>query len=235
MRVPPSHCAREGVANYTIMLMLMATRKMNQIMLRAAAQDYSLPGKMGRDLSGCTVGVIGAGKIGRTVLRHLAGFGCRRLAYDLYPSEEPGVEFVPLDTLLAESDVISLHLNATPENYHLIDAAAIAKMKRGALLINTARGTLIDPEALVAGLESGQIGGAGLDVVEEETDICYYNRCGEPNANRELALLRSFPNVIVSPHTAFYTDVNVASMVESAFEATAHFAAGETEPNEVAL
>ena len=235
MRVSHSHYPPEGVANYTIMLMLMATRKMNQIMLRAAAQDYSLPGKMGRDLSGCTVGVIGAGKIGRTVLRHLAGFGCRRLAYDLYPSEEPGVEFVPFDTLLAESDVISLHLNATPENHHLIDAAAIAKMKRGALLINTARGTLIDPEALVAGLESGQIGGAGLDVVEEETDICYYNRCGEPIANRELALLRSFPNVIVSPHTAFYTDVNVASMVESAFEATAHFAAGEAEPNEVAL
>ena len=180
MRVSHSHYPPEGVANYTIMLMLMASRKMNQIMLRAAAQDYSLPGKMGRDLSGCTVGVIGAGKIGRTVLRHLAGFGCRRLAYDLYPAEEPGVEFVPLDTLLAESDVISLHLNATPVNHHLIDAAAIAKMKRGALLINTARGTLIDPEALVAGLESGQIGGAGLDVVEEETDICYYNRCGEP-------------------------------------------------------
>ena len=237
LRVSHSHYPPEGVANYAIMLMLMATRKMNQIMLRAAAQDYSLQGKMGRDLSDCTVGVIGAGKIGRTVLRHLAGFGCRLLAYDLYPQPEAGVkaEYVDLDTLYAQSDVITLHLNATPENHHLIDAAAIARMKDGVLLINTARGTLIDPDALVRGLESGKIGGAGLDVVEDETGICYYNRCGEALNNRELALLRSFPNVIVSPHTAFYTDVNVASMVKSVFEAVDHFAAGVPEPNEVRL
>ena len=237
LRVSHSHYPPEGVANYTIMLMLMATRKMNQIMLRAAAQDYSLQGKMGRDLSNCTVGVIGAGKIGRTVLRHLAGFGCRLLAYDLYPQPEAGVpaEYVSLDTLYAESDVITLHLNATPDNYHLIDAAAIAKMKDGVILVNTARGTLIEPDALVAGLESGKVGGAAVDVVEDEAGICYYNRCGEPLPNRELALLRSYPNVIVSPHTAFYTDVNVASMVQSVFEAVAHFVNGEPEPNEVKL
>ena len=225
------------MANYTIMLMLMATRKMNQIMLRAAAQDYSLPGKMGRDLSDCTVGVIGTGKIGRTVIRHLAGFGCKILAYDLYPADEVRAlaEYVPLEELYARSDVITLHLNATPENRHLIDAGAIAQMKDGALLINTARGTLIDPDALIEGLESGKLGGAGLDVVEDENGLCYYNRCGEALANRELNLLRSFPNVIVSPHTAFYTDVNVASMVQSAFEATAAFAAGEDYPCEVRL
>lgn len=237
LRVSHSHYPPEGVANYTIMLMLMATRKMNQIMVRAAAQDYSLPGKMGRDLSACTVGVIGTGKIGRTVIRHLAGFGCKILAYDLYPADEVRAlaEYVPLEELYARSDVITLHLNATPENHHLIDAAAIAKMKDGALLINTARGTLIDPDALIQGLEQGKLGGAGLDVVEDENGICYYNRCGEALANRELNLLRSFPNVIVSPHTAFYTDVNVASMVQSAFEATAAFAAGEDYPCEVRL
>ena len=237
MRVSHSHYPPEGVANYTIMLMLMATRKMNQIMLRAAAQDYSLPGKMGKDLSGCTVGVIGTGKIGRTVIKHLSGFGCKVLAYDLYPNDEVCrmAEYVDLDTLYAESDVITLHLNATPANHHLIDGAAIAKMKPGVILINTARGTLIEPDALVNGLESGKIGGAGLDVVEEETGICYYNRAGEAMANRELALLRSFPNVIVSPHTAFYTDVNVASMVQSAFEAVDNFAHGREEPNEVKL
>ena len=119
MRVSHSHYPPEGVANYTIMLMLMATRKMNQIMLRAAAQDYSLPGKMGRDLSNCTGGVIGTGKIGRTVIRHLSGFGCRILAYGLYPNGEVcnTAEYVDLDTLYAESDVITLHLNATPENH----------------------------------------------------------------------------------------------------------------------
>ena len=232
-----SHYPPEGVANYTIMLMLMATRKMNQIMLRAAAQDYSLQGKMGRDLSNCTVGVIGTGKIGSTVIRHLAGFGCKLLAYDLHPCDEVRslAEYVPLDELYARSDVITLHLNATPENRHLIDDSAIAQMKPGTLLINTARGTLIDPDALVRGLESGKLGGAGLDVVENENGLCYYNRCGEALPNRELNLLRSFPNVIVSPHTAFYTDVNVASMVQCAFEATAAFAAGKPYSCEVAL
>ena len=237
LRVSHSHYPPEGVANYTIMLMLMATRKMNQIMLRAAAQDYSLQGKMGRDLSNCTVGVIGTGKIGSTVIRHLAGFGCKLLAYDLHPCDEVRslAEYVPLDELYARSDVITLHLNATPENRHLIDDSAIAQMKPGTLLINTARGTLIDPDALVRGLESGKLGGAGLDVVEDENGLCYYNRCGEALPNRELNLLRSFPNVIVSPHTAFYTDVNVASMVQSAFEATAAFAAGKPYSCEVAL
>ena len=199
MRVSHSHYPPEGVANYTIMLMLMATRKMNQIMLRAAAQDYSLPGKMGHDLSGCTVGVIGTGKIGSTVIRHLSGFGCMILAYDLYPSDavRPYADYVPLEELYARSDVITLHL--------------------------------------LQGLESGKLGGAGLDVVEDENGICYYNRCGEALPNRELNLLRSYPNVIISPHTAFYTDVNVASMVQSAFEAVADFAAGRPNPCEVRL
>ena len=220
MRVSHSHYPPEGVANYTIMLMLMATRKMNQIMLRAAAQDYSLPGK-----------------IGSTVIRPLSGFGCKILAYDLYPSDavRAYADYVSLEELYARSDVITLHLNATAENHHLIDADAIAKMKDGVLLINTARGTLIDPDALLQGLESGKLGGAGLDVVEDENGICYYNRCGEALPNRELNLLRSYPNVIISPHTAFYTDVNVASMVQSAFEAVADFAAGRPNPCEVRL
>ena len=237
LRVSHSHYPPEGVANHTIMLMLMSTRKMNQIMLRAAAQDYSLPGKMGKDLSNCTVGVIGTGKIGSTVIRHLAGFGCKILAYDLYPSDEVRTyaQYVSLEELYAQSDVITLHLNATAENYHLIDAAAIEKMKNGAILINTARGTLIDPDALIHGLESGKLGGAGLAVVEDESGICYYNRAGEALPNRELNLLCSFPNVIISPHTAFYTDVNVASMVQSAFEAVADFAAGRDNPCEVRL
>lgn len=237
MRVTHSHYPPEGVANYAIMLMLMCTRRMNQIMLRAAVQDYSLPGKMGRDISNCTVGVIGTGKIGRTVLEHLRGFGCKLLAYDLYPNEavKEYAEYVTLDELYARSDIITLHTNATAENHHLIDAEAIAKMKEGVILVNTARGTLIDPDALIAGLESGHIGGAGLDVVEDESGIYYYNRMGEALHNRELNLLRSFPNVIVSPHTAFYTDVNVASMVGSAFEVVDDLSHGRANPCEVKL
>ena len=170
MRVAHSHYPPEGVANYAIMLMLMCTRKMNQTMLRAAAQDYTLPGKMGKDLSNCTVGVIGTGKIGRTVIAHLQGFGCKILAYDLYQSDEVAqmAEYVPLDELYARSDVITLHTNATAENHHLINAESLAKMKDGMLIVNTARGALIDEEALIAALESGKVYAAGLDVVSTE-------------------------------------------------------------------
>ena len=237
MRISHSHYPPEGVANYTIMLILMCTRKMNQIMLRANVQDYSLPGKMGRDISDCTVGVIGTGKIGQTVVRNLSGFGCKMLAYDLYPNDavKKYADYVTLDELYARSDVITLHTNATAENHHLINADAIAKMKDGVLLVNTARGTLIDPDALVTGLECGKIGGAGLDVIEDETGICYYNRMGEAIPSRELNLLRSYPNVILSPHTAFYTDVNVANMVKSPFEALDAYAHGRPYAGEVQL
>ena len=131
-----------GVANFAIMLMLMSLRKAGHILKRGEAQDYSLQGKIGRDISTCTVGVIGTGRIGRTVLQHLSGFGCRLLAYDLYPNAEVKkiAEYVPLETLLAESDVITLHTNATEENHHLIDTKAIETMKPGVTIINTARG-----------------------------------------------------------------------------------------------
>ena len=237
LRISHSHYPPEGVANYAIMLMLMCTRKMNQTMLRAAAQDYTLPGKMGKDLSNCTVGVIGTGKIGRTVIAHLQGFGCKILAYDLYQSDEVAqmAEYVPLDELYARSDVITLHTNATAENHHLINAESLAKMKDGVLIVNTARGALIDEEALIAALESGKVGGAGLDVVEEENDLVYFNRAGAALPHRTMNILRSMPNVIVSPHNAFYTDVNVASMVRSGFEELTDFAAGRSNPCEVPL
>ena len=237
MRISHSWYPPAGVADYAIMLMLMCNRKVGQILRRADAQDYSLSGKMGRDISGCTVGVIGTGKIGQTVIRHLSGFGCKILAYDLYPNDavRQYADYVTLDELYAQSDIITLHTNATAENHHLINAGALAKMKDGVLLVNTARGTLIDPDALIAGLESGKIGGAGLDVIEDETGIYYYNRMGQAIQNRELNLLRSYPNVIVSPHTAFYTDVNVASMVQSPFEALDAYAHGQPYAGEVQL
>ena len=225
MRVAHSHYPPEGVANYAIMLMLMCTRKMNQTMLRAAAQDYTLPGKMGKDLSNCTVGVIGTGKIGRTVIAHLQGFGCKILAYDLYQSDEVAqmAEYVPLDELYARSDVITLHTNATEENHHLIDAKAIETMKPGVTIINTARGKLIDSDALIAGLESGKIGAAGLDVLENENGLYYYNRMGDVIQNPELAVLRSMPNVILTDHTAFYTHEDVESMVRGVLESAVAF------------
>ena len=237
MRVSNVGYTPNGVANYAIMLMLMATRRMGHILKRAELQDYSLKDKMGRDLSACTVGVIGAGKIGRTVLKHLSGFGCKLLAYDVYhsPEAEALAEFVPLEELYARSDVITLHTNATAENHHLLDARAFGKMKDGVVIVNTARGSLIDSDALIDALESGRVGAAALDVLENENGLYYYNRAGDVLQNRELAMLRSFPNVIVSPHTAFYTDEDVASMVEGAFEALHCFAAGIPTDHEVSL
>ena len=214
-----------GVANFSIMLILMSLRKAGHILKRGEVQDYSLHGKIGRDISTCTVGVIGTGRIGRTVLQHLSGFGCRLLAYDLYPNEDVKkiAEYVPLETLLRECDVITLHTNATEENHHLIDAKAIEIMKPGAVIVNTARGKLIDSDALIAGLESGKLGGAALDVLENENGLYYYNRMGDVIPNSELAALRSMPNVILTDHTAFYTEEDVECMVRGVLESAVAF------------
>lgn len=206
--------APETVADYSIMLMLMCCRNICHILERSKVQDYTLKGKMGRDICDCTVGVIGAGQIGRTVIKHLSNFGCRILAYDLYPNEETAqmAEYVSLDELYAQSDIITLHAPATAENYHLLNAEAFAKMKQDVIIINTARGTLIDTAALIETVESGKISHAALDVLEQENGLYYANRMGEPISNRDLAILRSFPNVILSPHTAFYTEKVVRDM-----------------------
>lgn len=206
--------APETVADYSIMLMLMCCRNICHILERSKVQDYTLKGKMGRDISDCTVGVIGAGQIGRTVIKHLSMFGCRILAYDLYPNEETAqiAEYVSLDELYAQADIITLHAPATADNYHLLNADAFAQMKDDVIVINTARGTLIDTNALIEAIENGKIGHAALDVLEQENGLYYANRMGDPIPNRDLAILRSFPNVILSPHTAFYTEKVVRDM-----------------------
>lgn len=212
---PPS-----GVANYAIMLMMMACRKAELILRMAGMQNYSLKGKIGRDISNCTIGVIGTGKIGATVIRHLSSFGCRILAYDLHqnPSVQEIAEYVSLDQLFAEADIITLHTNANDSNYHLLNEQAFSKMKKGVIIVNTARGKLIDTEALVHALEDGQVGGAALDVLEHEDGLYYYDRTGEVISNPYLSILRSYPNVILSPHTAFYTMEDVDDMVKGCFE-----------------
>ena len=226
-----------GVANYAILLMMMASRRIVNILKRAELQDYSLKGKMGRDLSSLTVGVIGTGRIGRTVIEHLSGFGCRILAYDLYQNDavKAHATYVDLDTLYAQCDILTLHTNATAENHHLICDASIEKMKPGMILVNTARGKLIDSDALIRGLNSGKIGAAALDVIEKENGLYYYNRMGDTIDNTELSVLRSYPNVILSPHTAFYTDEDVESMVLGCFESVDAFANGKETSHDVGL
>ena len=221
-----------SVADYAIMMMIMGLRRMPHIMERANIQDYTLKGKIGRELPDCTVGVIGTGRIGRTVIRHLSGFGCKMLAYDLYENEEVKqyAEYTDLDTLLKNSDVITLHAPATDDNYHMIDAAAIEKMKQDVVIINCARGALMDTDALIDGIESGKVGFAGLDVVEHESGLYYFNRMGEPLHNPRLAILRSYSNVLVSPHTAFYTEEAVANMAENSIIGAMKYMNGEDTP-----
>lgn len=218
-----------GVADYAILLMLACIRRLPHILKRAELQDYSLVNKLGRDFTACTVGVMGTGRIGTTVLQHLSGFGCRLLAYDVHENEtaKKFAQYVNLDTLLAESDIITLHMNANDANYHIINSQAIDKMKDGAYIINTARGKLVDSAALIRGIHTGKLGGAALDVVEFENGLYYYNLMGEVMINPKLAILRSFPNVILSPHTAFYTAEDVCDMVEGNFRSCWEFGTGK--------
>ena len=222
-----------GVADYAVMLILMTIRKMKRIMERTNIQDYSLKGIQGRELKDLTVGVIGTGRIGRTVLQNLSGFGCRRIAYDPFRNQEveqAGVPYVTLDEMWRRADVISLHAPLTDDNYHMIDQEAISRMKDGVMIINTARGGLIDSQALICGIESGKIGGAGLDVVENEFGLYYYDHKSDILNNRELAVLRGFPNVTVSHHMAFYTDDCVETVVRDSLLGCKCFAEGKENP-----
>ncbi len=222
----------EGVADYTIMLMLMCIRKMKRIMQRAEIQDFSLKGNEGRELHNFTVGVIGTGRIGQTVIKQLRGFGCKILAYDPFENEavKENATYVPLEALLSESDLITLHAPLFEENFHLINEESIAKMKDGVVIINTARGGLIDSKALIAGIESGKIAAAGLDVVEQEFGLYYNDLKSEVLENRDLAILRSFPNVIVTPHMAFYTDNAIEGMVKNSLLSCKCFMEGKENP-----
>ncbi|MNC29065.1 D-specific alpha-keto acid dehydrogenase [compost metagenome] len=215
IRVSNATYAPEGVADYTIMLMLMASRQMKRIMERAHIQDFSLDGIQGKDFARMTIGVIGTGRIGQTVIRHLSGFGNPLLAYSLSESEEVKryARYVSLEELLRQSDLITLHAPVDESNYHMINADTIPKMKRGVILVNTARGALIDTKALMDGIESGQIGAAALDVIEDETSLYYHDLKSKVLSHRDLAVLRSYPNVIVTPHMAFYTNQSVQDMV----------------------
>lgn len=225
MKVANISYSPNSVANYAIMLMLMSCRNITHILERTKLQDYTLKGKIGKELSISTVGVIGTGKIGRTVIEHLQGFGCKILAYDKYPNAELAkiVEYVELDTLLGESDILTLHAPLTEETYHLIDEQSIAKMKDGVILINTARGGLIDTTALINGLDQHKIGYAALDVLEKEDGLYYFDRMNEPIGNHELAILNAYPNVIITPHTAFYTTQAVSDMVENSIKGIVAF------------
>ncbi len=209
-----------SVADFAIMLMLMVLRNVKPTLLRYAGGDYTVSGLRGRELPELTVGVLGAGRIGSTVIKHLQGFGCRVLYWSRTrkPELESLAEYRELDGLLAESDVLSLHLAAVPETLHLLDRDRIFSMKPGAVLINTARGTLVDSEALIEALEQGHLSGAGLDVFDGDRTIYYRDFKNTPVHHRQMAILNAMPNVLMLPHIAYYTDRAVEDMVVHSVE-----------------
>ena len=206
-----------GVAEYTVMGILAAVRRLKEVLARTAVSDFTFEGLMSRQLRDLTVGIIGAGSIGKAVMRDLSGFGC----HIMYSSRHRNVQadeygmFVPLDELLRTSDVVSLHLELNDDTRHIIDSDALQSMKDGALIVNTARGPLIDTEALIKSLESGHLGGAFIDVVEGEFGL-YYNDCrGTDLSNHPIKVLGSMPNVILTHHMAFYYDAAIRDMVRN--------------------
>lgn len=204
-----------AVADYTIMLILMGCRRFKYLTMRTIAQDYGLEARIGKDLSDSTVGLIGGGPIGKAVARRLSGFGCRILIYDRHKDEETGkiAEYADFDTVIKTSDIISLHLAGRPENKHIINADTFDRMKEGVHIINTARGLLMDTEALIDNIENGKVGFAGLDVIENEIGRYYYDHGDEVLTNRQISIINGFPNAFVLPHMAFYTEAAVRDMV----------------------
>ncbi|MFF2014134.1 D-isomer specific 2-hydroxyacid dehydrogenase family protein [Streptomyces sp. NPDC058195] len=209
----------DSVADYTVMMLLMAVRHAKSTVRRADVHDYRLHDVQGKDLRDLTVGVVGTGRIGTAVMERLRVFGCRILAYGNRAGEsgesgDPGGE-VSLDELLRSSDVVTLHAPLNAETHHLLDRERIQRMKPGAFVVNTGRGALIDTTALVAALEDGRLGGVALDVVEGEEGVFYADRRNAPIDSKPLLRLQEMPNAFISPHTAYYTDRALSDMVEN--------------------
>jgi len=216
----------EGVAEFALMLMLMTIRKARSIEHRFYGQDYTLNGLLGKQLSGLTVGIIGAGNIGMALIRLLEGFRCRVMVYSPGRSRElPAyAEYASLNDVLSCSDIISLHAPSNDSTFHMLGKNEFSAMKDGVVIINTARGALIDTEAAIDALENGKIGAMGLDVIEDEFDLVYYDRREEILHKKPLYLLRSYPNVTMTHHMAFYTEQTIETMVRDSLRgAHCHF------------
>jgi D-specific alpha-keto acid dehydrogenase len=215
----------DSVGDYTLMLMLMAVRHAKSTIRRADVHDYRLHEVRGRELRDLTVGVIGTGRIGSAVMDRLRGFGCRILAYDVR-STTTAADYVPLDELLRLSDIVTLHTPLTSETHHLLNRRRIGQMKHGAVVINTGRGALLDTEALLPALADGRLGGAALDVLEGEEGIFYADYSNKPLESGPLARLQEMPNVLISPHIAYYTDHALRDTVENSITNCLEFERG---------
>jgi D-lactate dehydrogenase len=207
-----------AVAEHAAALILTLNRKTHRAYARVREGNFALEGLLGFDLHGRTVGLIGVGRIGLVMGRIMSGFGCRVIAHDPEPNPELealGGRYASFEELLASSDIISLHCPLTPRTRHLIDAAALERMKRGVMLINTSRGAVVDTRAMIDGLKSGRIGYLGLDVYEEEGDLFFEDLSDQPIQDDVFARLLTFPNVLITGHQAFFTAEALQAIAET--------------------
>lgn len=231
LRVPAY--SPESVAEHAAALLLAVNRKLHRAYDRTRDFNFNINGLSGCVLSGKTAGVIGTGKIGQCFIRICKGLGMKILACDPYPLKDAGFEYAPLERLLAQSDVISLHCPLTPQTKHILNRDAFARMKKGVFIINTSRGGLIDSQALLDALNEGRVRGAGLDVYEEESAYFYQDRSEAPLEDNTLALLLTRPNALITSHQAFLTEEALQSIAETTLANLDAFFAGERLENEV--
>ena len=225
-----------SVAEHAVGMMLALNRKLHRAHARTREGNFSLDGLLGFDMHGRTAAIVGTGKIGEVAAKILYGFGCSLLAYDVQPNpecEKLGVKYLPLEEVLAQGDIITLHCPLTPQTKHLIDAAAVDRMKPGVMVINTSRGALIDTRAAIAGLKSGKIGYLGLDVYEEEAELFFEDQSQRAIADDIFARLITFPNVLITGHQAFFTREALSRIAETTIANIQDFADGSKCANEV--
>jgi D-lactate dehydrogenase len=219
----------EAVAEHAAALILALNRRICRAHARVREGNFALDGLLGFDLHGKTVGVVGTGQIGLAFARIMRGFGCAVLAFDPCPSDAAagiGVRYVAMEELLAASDIVSLHCPLTEATRHLIDAAALARMKPGAMLVNTSRGAILDTRAVIGALKSGRLGYLALDVYEEEGPLFFEDRSATAIADDVFARLLTFPNVLITGHQAFFTAEAMRAIAEVTAENLESFARG---------
>lgn len=223
-----------SVAEFAVGLLQTVNRKIHRAYNRTRDNNFLLDGLQGRDLHGKTIGVVGTGRIGMIFGKIMQGFDVRLIGYDVMQNPEClayGMEYLPLNDVLAQSDVISLHVPLLPETRHLINAGTLALMKRGAILINTSRGALIDTEALIDAVKTGQLGAVGLDVYEEEDGLFFRDRSDEIITDDVFSRLTSFPNVLVTGHQAFFTHEALSEIADTTIRNLTDFENGQKNDN----
>ena len=222
-----------SIAEHAFSLLQTLNRKIHRAYIRTRDFNFSLVGMNGIVLYQKTIGIVGVGAIGRAMIQIAKGYGMRVVCFDPHPDESLGVEFVDLDTLFKESDVISLHCPLTKATYHMINKESIAKMKKGVYFINTSRGALVDTASLLDALNEGKIRGAGLDVYEEEEDLFFEDKSLTIVKDNILSLLISRPNVIVTSHQAFLTDESLTQIARTTFDNLDQYFAHQPLENEI--